>query len=392
MHYCQFDANGVALAASYPLDAAGPGIPAAIRVAYGVEPHPDMPHSIFLRMKKRLAEPGGGAGYFLCRDAEGCAVWISVNLYPTQTGLMACHFEVTSKQLSQMMTFFSGLRAAERDFEAKHASAGEDALADGYLKALAAQSLKDYRSNALLIMVDEVFVRYAARTWPQRRQLQELSSLFYALDKIDELGEQISVISERSRLIPYQLKLQAARLESGSGPISVIASNHQELTASLLGITHDILAASGDEIDRVCDAMAYLAQSNHSAELLTGGITRASTEPLSASAIADMNEVIDDCEVRVTAMMANIDKSALALLSISKRMRRALSAMEMTRLMCKVERANVPGPTESLGNIVDQLHETERTLTQVMCDIDDVAKRVLVLVKRLDLGAHRLAA
>ena len=394
LHYCRMDAAGVPTGASYDLTPDAVDMPSAIRAGYGWREHPDMPQGVHSRMMQRLNNHSGAAGYYYCLDDTEAVRWISINVYPTSAGAVACHFEVISPQLQHLATFFAQLSASERAAKAQSKAGRLDAdvASAKLLGALLQKDLPDYRAMALNVMVDEVFVRYAADNRPQFHALKQLYRLHQALKVVGKLGIDVGAVSGRSNLIPYQLKLQAARLESGKGPISVIASNHQELTASLLRITEDIHAASCTEIEKVSDALAYLAQSNHAAELIHAGPTCAQVQPPPGPLMAELHEVTADCDAQVTSVLCNIDKSASALIEISKRMRRALSAMEMTRLMCKVERANIHGPTEGLGNIVDHLEQVEGDLHEVMMRIDDAAKTVLELVKEMGHDTSKYAA
>jgi len=354
------------------------------RAAYHVTEHPDMPHGIFARMHQRLSDGLGAAGYYLCRDIAGKSVWISYNVYPNSEGFVACHFQAKTASLASLHAFFKHLRTVERAVpgpDNREAQALEVQAAQ-LLEVLKQEGLTDYRALALRVTMAELAERWAGRERAQITDLYALNAILDRLTVIDALGAKVSAVSERSKLIPYQLKLQAARLESGKGPISVIATNHQELTTSMLQITRDIHEASSDEIHKVTDAIAYLSQSNQAAEILDGFAAARSDTDMTDHIAALLGEVIEDCSRQVEAVTATIDTSAAALIVISKRMRRALSAMEMTRLMCKVERANINGPTEGLENIVDHLREVESILSDVMGEIDDVAKSILVLLKK----------
>lgn len=377
LYFCQFDADRRPVFANYALsNDTQHDLPANIRAAYGVTPHPDMPDGVYSRMNLRLQNFVGAAGYYYCVTADGQPFWIAVGLYPTTNGIIACHFQVTSPSLSPFVKFFAYLKRAEQ------AGLDPEQSAKQLLELMVKEGVSDYRAVAAGVMMEEMGKRCRTRQRPQYLELQLLNEMLETLRLIETYGKDIGAKSERSKLIPHKLKLQAAKLEGGRGPISVIAGNHQALTGAMLQITADMQKASATEIDKVIDAIAYLAQSNQAAELIENGVTEGS----GISVKADLREVIYDCAERVKGVLSDIDTSILTLISINHKMRRALSAMEMTRIMCKVERANLDGESDGLSDIVDQLQQVEQSLSRVMSQIDDASKKALGLVVQMNRG------
>jgi aerotaxis receptor len=69
-----------------------------------------------------------------------------------------------------------------------------------------------------------------------------------------------------------------------------------------------------------------------------------------------------------------------------KDMRRMLSGLEMTRIMCKIERSKALGDTEGLDEIVNRLLHAEKDIGGVMTDIDNAIRDILEASERLMRG------
>lgn len=379
MHMCLLDHAGEVRATNYPLDdqRALP-LPALIRLAYGVDAHPDMPDAIYKRMETRLETGAGSAGFYLCQSQNGEPFWISVSFYNTPNGRVVCHFPVFSPKLAYFERLFAHLKKAETD----GLTPQESAVRLGGL--MVNDGIEDYRSLAKAITVVEIQKRDAGYDRPQYRSVLILDAILKALCDIDGYAKRIDAVSASSRIIPYQLSLQASRLEGGRGPLSVIANNHKELTETLLAVTAELQSASSTEVGAVLDAIAYLAQSYYATELLGNDQIRCcDTDEEAQSTRAELEAVITDCALQITTLLADIDRSILKLRKVCNRIRRALSAMEMTRVMCKIERSRHASEAEGLIEIENQLDNVQINLLKWMIEIKISEEDALMLAEGL---------
>ncbi|MEP3786240.1 hypothetical protein [Ascidiaceihabitans sp.] len=372
LHVCILDGDGQVCTSNYPLGTNKDlPLPDVIRLAYGVTPHPDMPDAIYNRMEHRIKTESGAAGFYLCQTSEGHNFWISVNFFNSKNGRAVCHFAVSSPVVKEFADFYSHIKSAEHSAKGPQdqpARPAEQSQAD----------ISKYRTLAVTIMSEELTKRTKGRDCHHHNDFISLHNILSALVQIDDYAKRIDGMSARSKLIPYQLKLQAARLEGGRGPFGVIASNHQELTQSLLGITDELRGASSSEVDAVMDAMAYLAQSTLAAELIeTDQVDNCIGDIDAESTLAELEYLIADCSLQIMTLLARVDRSILKLAAICHRMRRSLSAMETTRMMCKIERSRLSDGAEGLMDIEDQLHQVHADLLKWMTKIEREADNAL---------------
>lgn len=382
LHLCLLDPHGNLRGANHAFE---PGalkpLPVLIRDAYGVLPHPDMPDGVYSRMEGRLRDFPASAGYYLCLTEDGTVFWIAVSIYKTPHGRVVCHMPVSSPQLEQFATFFAHLKQAEREDLDPEDSAKQ------LISLMLSEGVTDYRTLATAIIIEEIGGRDAGRNRRQYQDLRMLQKMLQTLRDIDHAAKTIDRISDRSRLIPYQLKLQATRLEGRHGPLCVVADNHQLLTDKLLDVTAHLQRASATELDAVTDAIAYVAQSNHAAELLEcSTVSLCGTPEAEASARADLQFVIEDCQHQIQVLLANIDKAILTLNGICSDMRRAVSAMEITSMMCKIERGRLNEQAGGLEGIEEQLCLVHTSLNDWMAKIDNGANTALARAERIKQG------
>ena len=358
--------------------AEGFDLPDMIRKTYDVLPHPDMPDAIYTRMSQRLEEKPGSAGYYMCKTSDGSIFWISVSIYRTHKGLVVCHMPIKSPIFDKFAKLNAHLNEAEQE------GLDPEEVAARLVTLMLADGVSDYRTLATSIMIEEIGKRDAGRNRKQYRDLLALRSILETLKDIDASGKKIGDLSNRSRLMPYQLKLQAVRLEGRQGPLSVIADNNRQLTDTLLAVTADLCTASSTELDAVVDSIAYVAQSNHAAELLEAGCQPQGSSPVDEAAIrAELEEVIEACTQQISILRAKIDQSLLALAAVCQRMRRAISAIEMTTMMCKIERGRLNIEAQGLRGIEQQLRVLQNALSDWMGKIDTGAATALSLAETL---------
>ena len=82
---------------------------------------------------------------------------------------------------------------------------------------------------------------------------------------------------------------------------------------------------------------------------------------------------------QITSLARNLSQFA----RISHSFRRALSGLEMTRIMCEIERVKLTGDTAGLDEITDQLKHTEQEMSAAM-------ERIETIVAHLSTAAHDL--
>jgi aerotaxis receptor len=382
LHLFVLNHDGTLRASNSPFQQLGPlCLPTVVRQAYGVTPHPDMPEGIYARMEGRLKMHPGSAGYYMCQTAVGEVFWIAVSFYCTPTARVVCHFPVTAPRLEFIETLFAHLKQHEQE------GLTPDESAERLVNLPLPEEVADYRSMSISIMIEEIGKRDAGRNRIQYQDLLVLQDILEKLRKIDTLGKSVDAISKHSKLIPHQLKLQAARLEGGRGPLSVVADNHQELTNTLLKVTTELQRASSTELSAVIDAIAYVAQSNHAAELLeTGCVTLGDHSDDEENTRKELRLVIEDCSLQIKGLLVDINNAILLLNTICYRMRRAVTAMQLTKMMCKIERAKLVDEEAGLGDIENQLYLVQRNLTDWMSEIDANASNALALAQRLKRG------
>ena len=236
----------------------------------------------------------------------------------------------------------------------------------------------------------DTFMSYAlseelgARATGMRRRvdhgLQAMRGLAEAVHNMHRYGDMVDTIFHSTALIPNNLSIQARSLEGANGPISVISTNHQVMAQSLGDILRRFRTA-------VVDGVAHtgLARFNAGVRVLTQDVaTQFRNNPAVAGLDSDaearrLATLITDCQIRETASVSKVMRAVAAYRGMSTDMRRVMSGLEMSRVMCKIEQSKYAKNVDGLNEIVGRLHRAERQLSEV---IDSIETSISVIEDR----------
>ena len=118
------------------------------------------------------------------------------------------------------------------------------------------------------------------------------------------------------------------------------------------------------------------------AHILTEGSTQYKREPLGprnekkGRDLSHLSDLETYYQKQVRDAVSEVSERAREFSRICRDMRRMMSGLEMTRIMCKIERSKADGDTEGLDEIVNRLMFSEKDLNTVMNKIDDAMRIV----------------
>lgn len=77
-----------------------------------------------------------------------------------------------------------------------------------------------------------------------------------------------------------------------------------------------------------------------------------------------------ECQIRENASVSKVMGAAAVYRGMSTDMRRVMSGLEMSRVMCKIEQSKYAKNVDGLNEIVGRLHRAERQLSEVIDAIE----------------------
>ncbi|MEL7090353.1 MAG: hypothetical protein AAFN94_01335 [Pseudomonadota bacterium] len=247
-----------------------------------------------------------------------------------------------------------------------------------------------YRSFMADALEQELSEWNRRRSVTPLRDIGALSAIDRAIGGVSDVVSQLDDLLRNSDQIPYNMRLQASRLEGRGGPISVISSNHQAMT---MGFTQSL--------DQFFDtAKKGVGLIKHAKFLCgTSELLRSVSAHLSQEQGMDPALLSEDLDAMGQLQVQNAGNTEQAVRDVAHRaelldracrdMRRMVLGIEMTRTMCNIERVNAHGDTTALDGIVSRLGQTEVKLTQMMTEIGSSVDQMKQGVDTLMTGQQR---
>lgn len=349
--------------------------------------HPDMPKAVFHLLWERL-QAGKNVGAYVCNRAkDGTPYWVYAMAIPVAGGYLSVRIKPTSEMLKTIVPIYNKLRAAERD-DGVSAQDSEVALH----AAIADLGFEDYPAFMAHALDLEMNARCDALRVTDCERIAALRQMHDAVQQIDDLAVQVMQIFHSTDQIPYNMRLQAGRLEASGGPISVISNNHRQMTQELktslddfcdsAKVGHRALLAAGFQ-NRTAHLLEEVHDSFMREDFDHKFDTAAETQRLEALS-ADLKAKADAAIAEVSGQVRKFGLKCSA-------MRRMMSGLELTRMMCKIERSKFDGEHDGLDEVVNRLSIAQSDLNATFDEINNRVSDILSLSSALHTPGQRVA-
>ncbi|MEP1537726.1 MAG: PAS domain-containing protein [Paracoccaceae bacterium] len=335
--------------------------------------HPDMPKCVFFMLWEAIQKNEPIGGYVINRTRQGQPYWVYAVMMPWEDGYISIRLKPTSKILEKLKPVYEKLRRAEEQDGVSPEDGAKVLLAE--LKEMGFSDYNHFMSDALIA---ETMDRISKLGKARPHVISALQNIAEAVTVVEESGGTVEMLFARTEQIPYNMRLQAGRLEGADGPISVISDNHRQMSQSL---SHS-LSGFRDAAELGAGPLRVAMFVSAIASLIPEVMTVYSREPtgdtdsrkLDLDHLANLSEQYGKQSRSEVSQLAD---KARRFARICRDMRRMMSGLEMTRIMCKIERSKAQGDTEGLDEIVNRLQSSEQDLNRVMTEIEDAVRVIL---------------
>lgn len=341
--------------------------------------HPDMPKGVFQLAWDTLKSGNAVAAYVLNRAQDGAIYWVFAIMMPIEDGYLSVRLKPSNELIDKVKPLYSQLRLAEMNDgvePAESAKALENAIID-----LGFESYREFMAKAISL---ELGSRAKSLEMKPLKSIDGLNTITDRVGRIETYGTKVSELFSRTEQIPYNMRLQAGRLEGSDGPISVISENHRQMSQTLTASVGDFRSAAGLGAGPVREAVFGMGTVLLIKEVIS--------QLLAEDGMAEEDKAVDLNALRnlegqymrqARAAVSDVSLRVQQFARMCKDMRRMLSGLEMTRIMCKIERSKAMGDTEGLDEIVNRLLHAEKDIGSVMTEIDNAIRDILEASERV---------
>nr|WP_274609779.1 PAS domain-containing protein [Rhodobaculum claviforme] len=344
--------------------------------------HPDMPAGVYHLFWAELNAGRTVGAYVKNRTADGRHYWVFAVAMPAPEGFVSIRMKPTSPMLDRIRPLYATLRRRETE-EALTPDASHAALC----AALGAWGHDSYRAFMACALEAEFTARAEAMGRGLEARVRRGRSLGQAIAAARRNAAEITRLFEDIRGVPTNIRILAAQLERGGGPIGVISTNHTTLSEEMLTGVNDFRAAAehtGRSIEEGIFRSCALALLQEVADSYLGdaGLPAAIDPPRETRLLRDLAA---RGQLESDAAMAAIATQAEHFAKVAKGVKRHVAGLDVTRIMCKIENARLSDTTSGLSEIIDTLEEVQSRIAVQLAEIERASRAILSGTRR---GGH----
>ena len=337
--------------------------------------HPDMPKGVFHLLWDTIqaGKPIGAYVQNLSQDEQ--PYWVFATVLPWEDGYVSVRLKPSCGHLDRIAPLYDALRAREVAGELTP----EESAAE-IVESVRGLGYADYEEFMSFALRDEVAARESALKRVPAAMPDSLVGMFRDIRHLEQQAGRVEATFNNTHQIPYNMRLQAGRLEASDGPISVISGNHRQMTQTLeehmTRFSQD--SAVGAEVVRLAlfkTSVAHLVE-----ELARVYATEDAASPGDKPAeLARLGALADRYREQSVQEVRSLSDRVRRFGQQCRDMRRMMSGLELTRIMCKIERSKIDGDHAGLDEIVNRLADAQASLgknfDQILQAVGDILQR-----------------
>lgn len=320
--------------------------------------HPDTPKAVFHLMWAALQSGKAFGAYIKNQSKDGRFYWVYAVASPVEGGYMSLRIKPTSALHQKIIPLYEDIAAAEAGGLQAQESA---ALLLSRLEEMGFASYPVFGSISLSTEMQERAKRTEKplESWQNRFQ-----SMANAILQIQQETDEMLGAFRQIRTVPMNMRILASRLENAGGPISAISVNYGAMLDEMTKWVQAFSRGTDSPFARIRDsiltgqflACVSLLQVDMTQTLLRQDTGAAQPHGMDmAEDAARMRAQSKDYRIRATQALKVVELEAGNLARSVLDMKRYVTGLSSTRMMCKIESATLDQSGEALAGIVDQL-------------------------------------
>ncbi|MEB3418445.1 PAS domain-containing protein [Salipiger marinus] len=319
--------------------------------------HPDMPKGVFHLYWERLKDGKNVAAYVKNRTKDGRFYWVFAVAWPIEGGYISVRMKPSSDLFAQVRGIYADMLQAEKE---QGLQAGRSAQM--LLDRLAQHGFASYEGFMAAAIATEMEERARRIGVELDQRQQRFLVMSRTIADIKAQTDQMTEIIKAIRTVPMNMRILASRLENAGGPISAISVNYGSMLDEMASWVRGFV--DGDDstyvrmretIQRGQFLVCAAAMQGEMSEMFNDDTRHGEN----TSDLADDKTRLDG-EERMFQRSAQealkvVEMEAMRLGRSVLDMKRYVTGLSSTRMMCKIESAALTGTGDSLSGIVDQL-------------------------------------
>lgn len=327
--------------------------------------HPDMPRGVFHLLWETLKQGRPFGGYVKNRASDGRYYWVFAVVVPVEGGYLSVRLKPSTPMLEKVAALYARQIRAEAEGQSPAESAAGIQRA---VKDLGFWNFGAFMGQALSA---ELAARSAALGVPLPPSVQRFAEmgehLGALMEEVQRVRDSFSII----RNSPVNLIILGSRLQSNRASMKVIAQNYGLLADELLRAISDLANGLEVLVDTAHDGRMGLCSSLLYREAIDQfRLIEPNRETKGhAAEVAILTAALDRFAQSAVEGCRRIDAEVGRFVNLATQLRRQVSGMAVTRVICRIEAASIEGDSSGIDEVAHQLNdfqfELERALNRI---------------------------
>lgn len=336
--------------------------------------HPEMPKGLFHLMWSRLKADRPMGAYVRNRSEDGRYYWVFAVVSPTRRGYISVRFKPLTPLRDKAEEVYAHLLAAER---------GEgltpEQSAQRLEEEIAALGYADYDAFQAHLISEEMAERAKALGQKLDPRVERFRLMGRAIREIETETKAMMAAFDAIRTIPLNMRILASRLESAGGPISAISVNYGAMSDEMSGWVKTFIHGADSSFARISSAIwlglfytCAIYIETHAVACIKSEADKAGDHVDTEDELMRLEGLVEYFEREAADHLNNIEAEAGRLARSVLDMKRYITGLSSTRMMCKIESATLPRSGETLVGIVDQLDASQDGIEERLARINEL--------------------
>jgi len=341
--------------------------------------HPDMPRGVFFLFWKTVLAGHPIAAYVKNRSKDGRYYWVFALALPINDAIVSVRLKPSSPTFEIVKEAYKNLLKAEQT--QKLSPAGSCEILE---QTIASLGFADYQAFMVKALMDELSER-------QKNLQREPIPILKRFQEILSIGAEVSVQYQQifksfkaSALLPLNLSIQASKLEVGADSLAVVASKYSEITKEI----EAEFSTFKNTIDRIAISIGkcqyFICSEVLQQEVLT--VFKNETEAGPVDLKHEMELLIkinEDGNISMGRELRSITYEFSRLVDECEKMRTKATALEIIRLMGKIEISRIDKNEQELGHLIQQLLNFKTYLMSELEKTSNMGSKMKALSQRI---------
>lgn len=327
--------------------------------------HSDMPKGVFQLMWDTLKDGQPMGAYVKNRRKDGRYYWVYALVAPVDGGYVSTRMKPTSELHQKVIEVYKELLQEEQN--GLNPKASSERLLE-MLKNLGFASYAAFQATAIASEVE-------SRARQLGRPIDQLQKRFLDMSRaIAQVQVETSEMTEAFkaiRTVPMNMRIIASRLENAGGPISAISVNYSQMLEEMSTWVTTFVDGDACVFARIRDAILEgqflgfaTAIEQEMIEVFQSVDASYPDEVKLEDEAAQLDEMRKQFKKHTSESLNSVESEAKRFGRSVLDMKRYVTGLSSTRMMCKIESASLSSSGSALSGIVDQLDDCQNEIEQ----------------------------